>query len=561
MDRIITHVGAVPRSVDILSTNKNLMVAMGYLMRSVLGTSLSVDGLACTPNSPADLTVKVGPGSIHKLENVDGTAYGVIDADTTNQIMKQGLAEAPQSFSCPAPTTTGHSRVYLIQAAYQDQDAGAAVLPYYNASNPSVPWSGPNNTGVSQNTVRKGVCLLGVKAGISATTGTQATPAPDAGYVGLYAITVAHGQTAINSGDIQRLATAPFIGTKLPEVLTAIQQGKASFAVDTSGAANTITVALDPVPAGLTDGMRVFVKVANTVTGPTVMDVNGGGNVAVVTTSGAALPSGAMEANGIYPFVYDANGTRWQLQGYTAPASSVPPGTIHEFAGITPPSDYLWAAGQAVSRTTYAALFAALTATCTGNTSNGSPTISSVSVDFTALGLVGAKVEGTGIPAGTTINAVTSSTITLSANATATGTGVSLRLLPHGTGDGSTTFNVPDKRGRVGAGRDDMNGTAASRLTSGVSGVTGTSLGAAGGSQQMQQHTHTASASDSGHDHSYLQVAGGGSGQTTGGASSYSASASTGTGYANISVTVNNAGSGSSQNVQPTIVLNHIIKT
>lgn len=52
-----------------------------------------------------------------------------------------------------------------------------------------------------------------------------------------------------------------------------------------------------------------------------------------------------------------------------------------------------------------------------------------------------------------------------------------------GTGDGVTTFNLPDGRGRVVAGKDNMGGSAAGRLTNAVSGLTGTTLGAAGGSE------------------------------------------------------------------------------
>jgi microcystin-dependent protein len=58
-----------------------------------------------------------------------------------------------------------------------------------------------------------------------------------------------------------------------------------------------------------------------------------------------------------------------------------------------------------------------------------------------------------------------------------------------GTGDGSTTFNVPDLRGRVIAGLDNMGGSAASRLTSTYFGGTATNLGATGGSES---HTLTA---------------------------------------------------------------------
>src|SRR5437899_2344559 len=56
----------------------------------------------------------------------------------------------------------------------------------------------------------------------------------------------------------------------------------------------------------------------------------------------------------------------------------------------------------------------------------------------------------------------------------------------YGVGDGSTTFNLPDLRGRAVFGKDDMGGSAANRITNGGSGITGTTLGAAGGTE-----THT----------------------------------------------------------------------
>ena len=52
----------------------------------------------------------------------------------------------------------------------------------------------------------------------------------------------------------------------------------------------------------------------------------------------------------------------------------------------------------------------------------------------------------------------------------------------YGAGDGSTTFNLPDKRGRVSAATDTMGGVAASRLTDVGAGF-GDTLGEAGGAQ------------------------------------------------------------------------------
>jgi len=59
-------------------------------------------------------------------------------------------------------------------------------------------------------------------------------------------------------------------------------------------------------------------------------------------------------------------------------------------------------------------------------------------------------------------------------------------------------FRVPDMRGRIAPGKDDMGGTPANRVTAGGSGITGTTLGSTGGSQnhtltstEMPSHTHT----------------------------------------------------------------------
>ncbi|QDP54792.1 MAG: putative tail fiber protein [Prokaryotic dsDNA virus sp.] len=49
-----------------------------------------------------------------------------------------------------------------------------------------------------------------------------------------------------------------------------------------------------------------------------------------------------------------------------------------------------------------------------------------------------------------------------------------------GAGDGSTTFNVPDIRGRIMVGKDDMGSGAASRVTTASDGLDGGTLAAAG---------------------------------------------------------------------------------
>lgn len=71
----------------------------------------------------------------------------------------------------------------------------------------------------------------------------------------------------------------------------------------------------------------------------------------------------------------------------------------------------------------------------------------------------------------------------------------------YGVGDGSTTFNVPDLRGRAVAGRDDMGTVSANRLTDPAHGfgLDGDTLGDTGGEEdhtmtedELVAHVHTA---------------------------------------------------------------------
>lgn len=145
-----------------------------------------------------------------------------------------------------------------------------------------------------------------------------------------------------------------------------------------------------------------------------------------------------------------------------------------------------------------------------------------------------------------------------------------------GSGDGSSTFNVPDLRGRATAGKDDMGGSAASRITSGGSGINGASLGAAGGVQNntiAQANlpnvtlTTTISAGQGSHTHTFSS-----NNAATINGNSFDAGGFNGPNSAVASLVLNSAtlpqmtgttptgGSGTAVgNVQPTAIVNKII--
>lgn len=154
----------------------------------------------------------------------------------------------------------------------------------------------------------------------------------------------------------------------------------------------------------------------------------------------------------------------------------------------------------------------------------------------------------------------------------------------YGAGDGTTTFNIPDLRGRVVAGQDDMGGTSANRLTAQSGGLNGDTLGASGGAEthtlaltETPAHTHSdgtlSAASGGAHTHD-LTVDGwaygsGGSAVTTVYSSGgdvrntvdFTATvASAGAHTHDVTGATGSAGSGDAHNnVQPTFILNKCI--
>lgn len=123
----------------------------------------------------------------------------------------------------------------------------------------------------------------------------------------------------------------------------------------------------------------------------------------------------------------------------------------------------------------------------------------------------------------------------------------------YGSGDGSTTFALPDLRGRVVAGVDNMGGSAASRLTSTVLSASNT-IGATGGAQ-----THGLSSSEM-PSHAHNVVIRRGAVASTP-YTIYQLQTITTGAWSDETFTTTSAGSGTAHlNTQPTMVMNYIIK-
>lgn len=136
----------------------------------------------------------------------------------------------------------------------------------------------------------------------------------------------------------------------------------------------------------------------------------------------------------------------------------------------------------------------------------------------------------------------------------------------YGVGNGTTTFNVPDLRGRVPVGLDNMGGSDASRLTA------SNTLGGSGGaethtlsSSEIPAHVHTMD-----HDHASVNVTAAGSPVPVGGTQAVAGSdvSAIGSGInlvvdlPNYTGNTGSIGSGAAHNnLQPYLLLNAIIRT
>lgn len=251
-------------------------------------------------------------------------------------------------------------------------------------------------------------------------------------------------------------------------------------------------------------------------------------------------------------------------------------GTIKAWAGFQAPAQYVFSYGQAINRTSFPDLFNAITQAQTVVCTVGSPILTGVPDNTQVSVTPGSNVEASCVPPGTIVIGKGSGTLTLSANATVS-TAISARFFFYGNGDGSTTFNLPDLRGRVIAGRDNMGSTSrfgVGRLDENF--FAQAALGAAAGQQSrilntpnLPAYTPAGTIAVTNGAIATTSNTGGtvaGSAITTPGGGTLSSSAQTltsiqATSTATFSGTAQGGASAAFPAVQPTIETNYIIKT
>jgi hypothetical protein len=217
MDRQIVYPGSIPLDTDLLTVERDTMKAIGALAQATLGTGPVFNGLVCAPTVPASMAVQVGAGSLTQVAEVDATAFGSLPIDPT-PLVKIGSNAGATALALSAPVTAGTAVVWLVEAQFVEVDADPVVLPYYNAANPALPFSGPGGSGAPQPTQRLQQVALQAIAGAPAAIGAAVAPVSTAGWLPLAEVTVAAGVMQITGDLIVAVPTAPQLQYALPQL-------------------------------------------------------------------------------------------------------------------------------------------------------------------------------------------------------------------------------------------------------------------------------------------------------------------------------------------------------
>lgn len=278
--------------------------------------------------------------------------------------------------------------------------------------------------------------------------------------------------------------------------VTQAQAQTYNYAVD-QGVVNAYVAVYNPPIAAPVAGMPLRFKALNTNTGASTFDP-GSGAGAIRRRDGSALIGNEINAGDIIEVKWQ--GTYYALSGI-APATNaavtagtdtesaitpaqlantsfIPPGSFLLSGALSAPNGYLLCDGTAISRTTYSGLFAAITAAAVVTITIATPAV----VTWNSHGLVAGDIVSfettgalpTGLITGTNYYVINPTTNTFQVSATPGGSAINTsgvqsgvqtcRHNPFGCGNGTTTFNLPDGKGRklamadLGAGRLGTSG-------------------------------------------------------------------------------------------------------